>query len=146
MPLHQYFWSITVKVRWCSFAPETLVCSGHGRNIWCNRKRTSKKKKIDAEGRKTQTHLHTWRRLSFRYFSLIQHTHKKCHALPVNTDLWGCIDTHNETCNLSPAVKMKSRNTKTIRSYDYDLLLQGCKIHACLLTCHKNVFPKVSIQ
>lgn len=51
-----------------------------------------------------------------------------------------------ETHNLFPAVKMKSRNTKTMRSYDYDLLLLGCKIQAWLLTRHKNVFPKVSIQ
>lgn len=44
MPLHQYFWSITVKVRWCSFAPGLLVC-GYWRNIWrCKTQKNNKEK------------------------------------------------------------------------------------------------------
>lgn len=109
------------------------------------RKRTSKKKRWTQKKKKSQAHLHTCRRPNTKdVLSLIIYRPQR--VLPVNTDGRGRTDTHNETRNLFPAVKMKSRNTKTIRSYDYDLLLLGCKIQACLLTRHKNVFPKVSIQ
>lgn len=37
------FWSITAKVRWCSFAQEPVVC-GHGRNIWRCKAGESKQK------------------------------------------------------------------------------------------------------
>lgn len=141
MPLHQYFWSITVKVRWCSFAPEHVVC-GHRRNIWCCKPpEKDQVKGKDEQKKKSQAHLNTCRRPNIRdVLSLIIYRQQRV------LDGRRRTDTHNEHCNLFPAVKMKSGNTKTIRSYDYDLLLLGCKIQACLLTRHKNVFPKVSIQ
>lgn len=60
---------------------------------------------------------------------LIPHIHRTCVAvtsLSVNKK-GRRMDTHNETHNLFPAVKMKSRNTKTIHGCDYVLLLHGCK-------------------
>lgn len=147
MPLHQYFWSITVKVRWCSFAPGLLVC-GHWRNIW--RCKTQKKNK---EKEKMHTEKNTCTVSTPAVFpntrdvsSLIPCNNTTRDAAPsqrVHTVGKGRTD---ETHNLFPAVKMESRNTKTMRSYDYNLLLLGCKIQAWLLTRHKNVFPKVSIQ
>lgn len=87
---------------------------------------------MDTE--KKQAHLHIYRRPNIRDVLSLIIVYRQQRVLPVNTYGRGRTDAHNETCNLFPAVKMKSRNTKTIRSYDYNLLLLGCKIQACLLT------------
>lgn len=99
------------------------------------------KKKVDAEKKSHSTPEYLQAPSSIRdVLCLIIYRQQR--VLPVNRDGRGRTDAHNETCNLFPAVKMKSRNTKTIRGYDYDLLLLGCKIRARLLTRHKTCIPQ----
>lgn len=139
------FWSITVKVRWCGFAREPMVC-GHGRNIWCCNAEERKQKQDGHRKRKRKKKRPkcTWIPAGIRDgISLI--IYRQYCVLPVSTNRR--VGTHalGETCNLFPSVKMKSRYTKTIHSYDYSLL--RCKPppqpgH----WGHKSVFPKVSIQ
>lgn len=73
-------------------------------------------------------------------------THKACGAAtPLSDNRSG--SGRRESHNPFPAVEITSRNTKTIRSYDYvPFCCSGVKPRACLLARHKNVFPKVSIQ
>lgn len=126
MPLHQYFWSITVKVRWCSYAPEPVVC-GHWRNIWCRKK----KEQVKREGKKiknTPAHLRAFRRSKIR---------DVCSLIPQ-------IRQHNVWCSNAAACEYRwgkgagAHNAfssceieipGTQRQYagdDYDLLLPGC--------------------
>lgn len=120
------FWSITAKVRWCSFAWEPMVC-GHGRNIWCCNAEERKQKQAT---KKPQVHLNPCRHPTIRDgVSLI--IYRQYCVLPVSTNRRVSTHAHGETCNLFPSVKMKSRYTKTIHSYDYSLL--RCKTPARLL-------------
>lgn len=120
------FWSITAKVRWCSFAQEPVVC-GHGRNIWrCNageRKqkqdgRREKKKPSAPESLQASTIRDGVSLIIYRLYCV----------MPLSTNRRGSTATHGETCNLLPSVEMKSRYTKKIHSYDYSLL--RCKTRA----------------
>lgn len=83
-----------------------------------------------TQEKKTQVHLNPCRHPSIRDgVSLI--IYRQYCVLPVSTNRRGTTDTHRETCNLFPSVKMKSRYTKTIHGYDYSLL--QCKTRAWLL-------------
>lgn len=115
------FWSITAKVRWCSFAQEPVVW-GHGRNIWrCKAGERKQKQDGRREKKKSQVHLNPCRHPPIRDgVSLI--IYRLYCVMPISTNRRGRTATHGETCNLLPSVEMKSRYTKKIRSYDYSLL------------------------
>lgn len=94
---------------------EPEVC-GHRRNIWCGetpRIRTSKRRRWTQETN-SRAHLQTCR----------QPNGGDVLSPPVHTKR--AVRQHPTT--FFPAVRIKSR--KTIRGYDYDLLLPGCKIRA----------------
>lgn len=148
MPLHQYFGSITVKVRWRRQA------SGWG----CERAgETSADAKgwINAAGWtqwRVPAHLDTCRPCDWRQTAAVPLIVPRQQQYSGNATP---LTVHEPATPFFQLQKMKTPgNTETIRGQDYDLWFLSCqgerekksnnKFHP--LARRKNLFPKVSIQ
>lgn len=137
------FWSITAKVRWCSFAQEPVVC-GHGRNIWrCKAAERKQKQDGRRERKKKPSAPESLQASSYKRWGFSNYLQAVlCDAYKYKQE-----GKYSYTRgNLQPfAIR---ENEIQVHKRGYTAMITACfgvKPEPAR-SGHKNVFPKVPIQ